>query len=297
MQNGGDQSAIETLEQACTDVGFFYISNHGIDLSLIDRMVVQGKLFFERPMAEKQKILIDRTIRGYLPLYYRSYEGEDRAGTSHQEGFLIGHEQPVDPHRPLQGPNQWPQQPPGLRAAMLGYFNQAEALSTALGRGFALALGLDSDVFVPMFEQPTSRLKINHYPPQHHPTEANNIGVVPHTDSGGFTILWQDQSGGLEIQNKLGEWVEAPPLENTLVVNIGNIMQHWSGGRFCSTPHRVINRGGKDRYSIPLFVNPDPAVTIAPVVKVKDYPVDPFNYGDYQLDLWRRTFPVAGIPE
>jgi len=79
----------------------------------------------------------------------------------------------------------------------------------------------------------------------------NDIGVVPHSDSGGFTILWQDDNGGLEVQSKSGEWVGAPPIDDTFIVNLGNIMQIWTNGRFSSTPHRVINRAGRDRYSIP----------------------------------------------
>ena len=93
-------------------------------------------------------------------------------------------------------------------------------------------------------------LKLNHYPPQENPTEVGNIGVVPHTDSGGFTILWQDDNVGLEIQSKSGEWVLAPPIAETFVINIGNTMKIWMDGEFSSTPHRVINRSGVNRYSI-----------------------------------------------
>ncbi len=121
----------------------------------------------------------------------------------------------------------------------------------------------------------------------------NKIGVVPHSDSGAFTILWQDDHGGLEIQNKNGEWVGALPMPDTFVVNLGNIMQYWSNGRFSSTPHRVINRAGTDRYSIPLFVNPNHEVIIEPLVDLENKTFTPFVYGEYQRELWRRTFPVA----
>ncbi len=175
---------------------------------------------------------------------------------------------------------------------MLSYFEQMEVLRGTLQRGFALALGLDQYFFDPFFTHSTSRLKLNHYPPQFNPERENNIGVIPHSDSGGFTILWQDHHGGLEVQSKSGEWVEAPPINDTFVVNIGNIMQVWSNGLFSSTPHRVINRGGNDRYSIPLFVNPNQEAMIEPLVgENKNH--EKFSYGEYQVDLWRRTFPVA----
>ena len=120
---------------------------------------------------------------------------------------------------------------------------------------------------------------------------------MPHSDSGAFTILWQDDSGGLEVRNGAGDWVGATPIPNTLVVNIGNIMQYWSNGRFTATTHRVINRSGRERYSIPFFVNPDPSTMIRPLVDTHEQGFPLFNYGDYQLDLWRKTFPVAEIPD
>ena len=120
--------------------------------------------------------------------------------------------------------------------------------------------------------------------------------MVPHSDSGAFTILWQDSNGGLEVRNGAGEWVGATPIPDTLVVNIGNIMQCWSSGLFTSTVHRVINRSGRERYSIPFFVNPDPGAMIRPLMGQGHNGYVPFNYGEYQVDLWRKTFPVANIP-
>ena len=294
-QGKDDPETIEKLYKACADVGFLYVKNHGVEKSLVDDLLCQAKLFFTQAESEKQKIKIDQSIRGYLPLFYRSYEGEERAGTSHQEGFWIGHETEIDSTRPLDGSNQWPEHPKELKQVMQKYFVAVEKLSCVLHRAFALALNLQSDTFLNMFQNPNSRLKLNHYPPQNNPVSENNIGVVPHSDSGGFTILWQDHHGGLEIQNKSGDWVGAPPIDDTFVVNLGNIMQIWSNGQFSSTPHRVINRGGNDRYSIPLFVNPDSNVEIKPLMNVNTN-CEAFNYGEYQVELWRRTFPIANIP-
>jgi len=286
----------EALDQACSEVGFLYVSNHGIKRELVAALAAEARRFFAQPMAEKMEIVLDQRLRGYLPLKYRSYEGETRAGTSHQEGFWIGHERSVDPALPLQGPNQWPEGVPGLKPAMLAYFVAIEELARVLQRGFALALGLAPDFFAPLFHVPNSRLKLNHYPPQDAPEADNDIGVVPHADSGGFTILWQDDNGGLEVQSKSGEWVGAPPLADTFVINLGKIMQIWTNGRFSATPHRVINRGGCDRYSIPLFVNPDSSAMIEPLLPGETSDFAPFRYGTYQRDEWRRIFPIAKIP-
>ncbi len=285
---------ISSLRAACTDVGFFYVKNHQIPLSLVRALKDAAKEFFQAPMSEKMNIAIDSRIQGYLPLGYRSYEGEERAGTSNQEGFWVGYERAISKEMPLSGPNQWPKRYPALKDAMLRYFDCLEGLTEALLQGFSRALGLSPDYLSTYYKQPLSRLKVNHYPPQPDPVSDDDIGVVPHSDSGGFTILWQDEWGGLEIQNKNGEWVGAPPVEETFVINIGNIMQIWSNGEFSSTPHRVVNRSGQDRYSIPLFVNPSADTLIMPVVGESE-PYDSFNYGHYQRDLWRRTFPIANV--
>ena len=289
-----DPELISSLRAACTDVGFFYVKNHQIPLSLVRALKDAAKEFFQAPMSEKMNIAIDSRIQGYLPLGYRSYEGEERAGTSHQEGFWVGYERAISKEMPLSGPNQWPKRYPTLKDAMLRYFDCLEGLIEALLQGFSRALGLSPDYLSTYYKQPLSRLKVNHYPPQHDPVSDDDIGVVPHSDSGGFTILWQDEWGGLEIQNKNGEWVGAPPVEGTFVINIGNIMQIWSNGEFSSTPHRVVNRSGQDRYSIPLFVNPSADTLIMPVVGESEL-YDSFNYGHYQRDLWRRTFPIANV--
>jgi len=291
-----DTTVVEAIHRACTEVGFFYVVNHGVGSELITDLLAQSRAFFSLPQSSRQTLLLDQRMRGYLPLYYRSYEGEERAGTSHQEGFWIGQDSEIDPRRPLDGPNHWPPDLPRLRAVMLAYLESIETLGQRLLRLFALALDLPEETLLANFSKPSSRLKLNHYPPQHDPVSDNNIGVVPHSDSGCFTILWQDDNGGLEVQNRDGSWVGAPPLAGSFVVNIGNILQYWSNGRFSSTPHRVINRNGRDRYSIPFFVNPDFDTVIRPLQDNSATAFEPFAYGKYQVDLWRQTFPVARIP-
>jgi len=293
---GPDTATVDAIQRACSEVGFFYLINHGVRADLVTELMTQARVFFALPEADKRELLLDQRMRGYLPLYYRSYEGEERAGTSHQEGFWIGYDTVPDRLRPLDGPNQWPSALPRLRLTMLAYLDALEELSQRMLRLFAGALEFPVDTLLANFTRPTSRLKLNHYPLQQNPVSENNIGVVPHSDSGCFTILWQDDNGGLEVQNQQGDWVEAPPLADSFVVNIGNILQYWSNGRFSSTPHRVINRHGGDRYSIPFFVNPDFDTVIRPLADSVDAGFDAFEYGKYQVDLWRNTFPLANIP-
>lgn len=296
LAGGAAKATVEALGRACRDVGFLYVANHGVPAALVADLARETALFFRLPLEERQAIALSPRMRGYIPLNYRSYEGEARAGASRQEAFWVGHDRPLNPENFLDGPNQWPAGQPALEPAMMAYFAAVERLSLALMLGFSLALGLDEQFFGRLFERPNSRLKLNHYPPQDDPQTVHDIGVVPHSDSGGFTILWQDDIGGLEVQSKSGEWVGAPPIPGTFVVNLGNLMQIWTDGQFSSTPHRVINRGGRDRYSIPLFVNPNHLAPVAPLVGLREAEANPLRYRDYQKAEWRRIFPIARIP-
>lgn len=292
-----DAATVNAIGSACRDVGFLYIKNHGFPDGLIDRVVSAAGKFFRQPMADKKKITVNERMRGYLPLRYRSYEGETKAATSNQEGFWMSEDRPINPLNRLDGPNIWPEDSDELSESMQAYYAASTELSVVLQSAFSLALGESADYFPKMFTNQSSMLKLNHYPPQENPTSVSNIGVVPHSDSGGFTILWQDDNGGLEIQSKSGEWVLAPPVPGTFVINIGNAMQIWTNGEFSSTPHRVINRSGVERYSIPFFANPRYDVPVKPLVGEKEADYEPEEFESYQLNKWRRTFPIACIPE
>jgi isopenicillin N synthase-like dioxygenase len=288
----GDHSReiILAIDQACKNVGFFYVVGHGFDPALITSLKSAADEYFNLSEPVKLDIGLDPSMRGYLPLYYRSQITDSFSGTSHQEGFWIGADFDADCQHPLEQANRWPQQSPDLRASMLAYLDAVEDLAAVLGQCFADALEQPADFYATHFTRPTSRLKLNHYPPQDNPESIDNIGVIPHTDSGAFTILWQDANGGLEVRSKNGEWVGAPPVEDSFVVNIGDLLQYWSNGRYSSTPHRVINRNGVDRYSIPYFVNPSATVDIVALDGKDSFP--PFNYGEYQLNKWHKFFPV-----
>lgn len=284
---------IEALRQACTDVGFMYVKNHGVPRPLLDRLVEETRRFFALPHDVKMTAAVENSpqFRGFLPV---KYKGATATGTNLQEGFIIMHERPLSPACPSHGPNQWPAGQPGFKAAMQAYFAMLEELARRMLPGLALALGRERDFFAPMFTEPMMMLKLNHYPPQDAPQHKDEIGVVSHTDSGAFTILWQDDVGGLEILNKSGEWVVVPPIEDTYVINIGDMTQIWSNGAFSSTPHRVINRYGQDRYSIPFFVNPNYDTLIRPLIGTPPADFKPFVSGKYQRDVYAAIYPQRG---
>ncbi|HEY0296088.1 MAG TPA: 2OG-Fe(II) oxygenase family protein [Bordetella sp.] len=282
-------ATIEAIGAACSNVGFLYVKNHGIAQPVIDAMVLQMRRFFALPESRKMESSMEKStqFRGFLPMK----SGGKKVAINHREGYIMREDRPLDPAYPLDGPNVWPPDMPAFRDAMMAYFKEAEHLSRCLLQGFSLALGLPAGQLAGMFTHPTTQLKLNYYPAQDRPEKEDEIGIVAHADSGAFTILWQDDVGGLETVNGNGEWVVVPPIPGTFVINIGDILQIWSNGRFSSTPHRVINRYGTDRFSVPLFVHPDPDTLVRPLIGAVAPDYVPFVSGEYQEGVYDRLYP------
>ena len=285
-----ESETVAAIASACQDVGFMYVRQHGVPTATRDALVAQAKRFFALPMPDKKSVAVEESpqFRGYLPLEYTGNEGEQ--GKNLQEGFMVMHDRPRDAFQ-MHGPNQWPKALPSLQPAMWDYFAAMETLAAPLMQGFAMALGLKRDFFDAAHRNPMSVLKLNHYPPQPPMDESEIIGVGGHCDGGSFTILWQDSLGGLEVRNKSGEWVGVPPIENTFVINIANLLQRWTNGRFSSTEHRVINRYGKDRYSIAFFVYPSHTTVVGPVVDQARGDFAPVVCGEDMLTYFSRVYP------
>ncbi|MBM4074004.1 MAG: isopenicillin N synthase family oxygenase, partial [Planctomycetes bacterium] len=244
VAKGADSApkVVEAIRKACMEVGFMQFINHGVPRAALDRLFGEAQKFFNLPLAERMTVAMEHSphFRGYLPLRYKGdvYEGENL-----QEAFNIFHERPPGGN-PTNGPNQWPAAVPALRPTMMSYFAECEKLAFKLVPAFALALGFKSNHFDDMFREPMIMLKLNHYPLQEKPEHDKEIGVLGHSDSGCFTILWQDNNGGLEVLNKNKEWVGVPPVDGAYVINLGQMMQVLSNGQFSATEHRVINRYG-----------------------------------------------------
>ena len=285
--------AVAALSDACENIGFVYVKNHGVPRDVLDAVVRETKLFFDLPHAEKMSVAVEKSpqFRGFLPLEYGGTRagGKDKKGPNLQEAFIIMPDRPVGEKNPLDGPNQWPETLPSLKSAMLAYDKAITKFGYQMLKAFSLTLGQKPDFFDAYYTRPTLMLKLNHYPPQPPLTSAQKIGVKGHTDGGGFTILWQDDQGGLEILNKHGDWVGVPPIDGTFVINIGDMMQRWSGNRFISTQHRVVNVSGNERYSIPLFMNPDFSAVIKAVNG--DDAEEPYESGKFLFEKYHRIYP------
>jgi len=255
------------IRRAAEEVGFFYVANHGIDPELARRAQAAALDFFARPEADKRRVAVDRRNRGFLAMGDCRLPGAE--ATDLKEVFFWGPEAaPDDPEvlagRPLVGPNNWPDFQPELRAAVWPYYRAVLEVGAGLLRAVALSLGLEPDFFAACYRKPLGRGQLVFYPPHPAGPEVANFGAAPHCDFGCLTLLLQDENGGLEVRTRADRWVAAPPIEGSLVVNIGDLLARWSNDRFRSTLHRVVNRSGRQRLSIPVFYDPDSSAMVDP---------------------------------
>lgn len=263
----GKRHVANAIDNACQHSGFFYIKGHPITAERIHTMRALAQDFFALPMAEKQAIAIrlSNNHRGYGETAAEQLDPTQPGDwkESFDMGLNLAADHPlVGPQRPLYGPNQYPEGLAGFQQTMETHYWDMLTLGKKILSALALALNINEDFFDDKFEHPLSVLRFLHYPPRPAVTDANGKQMIPvgagsHTDYGCITILWQDEVGGLQVQDVNGNWIDAPPIADTFVINIGNMMARWSNDRYKSTPHRVYSPSGAERYSIPFFVEPD----------------------------------------
>jgi isopenicillin N synthase-like dioxygenase len=254
-----ERTLASELRQAAIDVGFFYIVGHGVSQTIIDDVFAVASQFFDRPLECKQSVAVDQLHRGFLAV--GGAKMSDKAKPDLKESFLFGVDlPPTDPDvaagKPLMGPNRWPADLPQMQLAVDRYTSAVRACGANLLRLFALALELPADHFVPLFAKPLARGSLIYYPPQPPSRGPDQFGVSAHADYGALTFVCQGDVGGLEVHNRAGAWIEAPPLAGSFIVNIGDLMARWTNDVFVSTPHRVVNKSGRARYSIAYFFDP-----------------------------------------
>ena len=200
----------------------------------------------------------------------------------------------VSEGKTLIGLNQWPEGELAWRRILERYYLEIFELGQKILEAFALTLKLPINFFRERYKNPLVRARLLHYPPQE-PTHADEqFGAAEHTDYGAITILWQDDVGGLQVKNRSGQWIEAVPIANTFVINIGDMLERWSNHLFVSTPHRVMNRSGQERYSIPVFYDPDydAIISCLPNCASSENPAQypPIVAGDYITSRYDGTY-------
>jgi isopenicillin N synthase-like dioxygenase len=251
------------LGQACREIGFFYVINHGIAETTRAAMFAAARQFFALPVVAKEQYSIKRSPhnRGYIAL-----EGErldEAAGRpDHKEAFNVGLELAADhpevlAGKPFRGVNLWPALP-HWRETVLAYYDACWALGRRLHHGFALDLGIGEDFFEDKLDAPLAMVRILHYPPQPQSQDrAPDSGAGMHTDYGNLTILATDGVAGLQVRTRSGAWLDAPHIPSAFVCNIGDCLMRWTNDVYLSTPHRVAIPV-QDRYSVAFFLDPNP---------------------------------------
>ncbi|GES63985.1 oxidoreductase [Aspergillus terreus] len=253
---------INQVRDACRDHGFFQIINHRVPASLCDSILQQAQELFSLPLEIKEKYSKDagKSSRGYERL--RSQNFEKRGPGDLKEGFYFGKHLPADHPSVLaghffQGPNQYPSEvrdPQVFREVIDAYHARMAELAQDILRVLAGMLELEENWFDAFNEEPVATLRLLRYPPQTSDESSYERGIGAHTDFGAITILLQDDHGGLQVwDQESSEWADVVPVKDALVVNLGNMMMRWTNARYLSNLHRVINRSGETRYSVPFF--------------------------------------------
>jgi isopenicillin N synthase-like dioxygenase len=290
LTNGSEKDRLalgRRMSQVCREVGFLYIVNHGIPDEDVDGMFGAAEHFFTQlPEEARREVLLTQSPswRGYLPMDLN--KGNDvRLRKNLQQSFQVWAEPQPGEAGPMVSPNQWPSAMPALRTSMLAYREKVSDLAQQIIRLLGLGLGLDEATFLPLFSDRQGMLRLLHYPPQEPDgVDGGQIGTRAHTDTGAVTILAQDRNGGLQVMNNAEEWIEVPPIKGSYVVNIGEMMKLLTDGFYRATPHRVVNRSGRQRFSVPFFADPNFDVLVTPVIRNPDPAEGPQFESSYSRD-------------
>ncbi|WP_200817721.1 isopenicillin N synthase family dioxygenase [Calothrix rhizosoleniae] len=262
-----DNQEIKKLYNACYECGFFYLKDHGVSTSAIEQTIDASKNFFHLPESIKgnyghdmQKVY-PPTSRGYVPLHGEYLHEE--IGFDPKEVFDLGLDKPLS-DKPFTGPNILPDDTVAPGFATSHYNLQQEIITKVvpkLLRAIALALGLEATWFDQYFNDLILIHRTIYYP-------ENGGKAGKHTDNGIFTVLIQEQlpHPSLRVHTK-DSWIDVPCLENTFIINLGDMLQMWTNGLFVSTPHEVIHELSASRISIPFFIYPNIDTIIEPFGK------------------------------
>ena len=247
---------LRPIDQACRNHGFFLLRNHGMDEE-IARMWQASKHFFSASRQEKYRIL--RTDKKHLG-YYDQELTKRKRDLKEVFDYMLPNE---DSARDM---NQWPENRSEFKQVMLDYFSAATAVAQrTLSLVYRALAGDDVDLSqLPLGDHRTSTVRLNCYPlgdplSENEKPEVADLGDMAlhhHTDPGVLTLLTQDMTGGLQTLSSDDGWIDVPPQETTIVVNLGDAMQVWSNDVYKSAVHRVLPRTNSSRYSTPYFFSP-----------------------------------------
>jgi len=278
------RTLLQDFFSAYNKYGFGYIINHGIEKTLIDQLFQVSKQFHSQPLSEKMRVALDHNHRGYIAINTSTDVNSKLADVkkpNQSESFMMMREDKSElPDVYLSGPNQWPKLE-NFKEVLEKYTFNMTKLGRNLMRLALLSSGVKDLSVMQSLDTPTIWLRLLHYPPISKNSPSDLYGSAPHTDFGCLTILAQDEIGGLQVQTREGKWIDVPKLEGSFVVNVGDMLSRYTNGLLRSTPHRVINKSGKERFSCPFFFDPHTNAVVQPLKGTGKPKFSPINFGEF----------------
>ena len=266
------------IDAACTEIGFFIVTGHGISQDLITTARQQAIDFFALPDEEKMKVQRPpaKISRGYNWVGDRSvaYSMGQAAPPDIQEAFAFGPESVADlasrvdaASAKMYAPNIWPDRPADFKKIMLSYYGAMSDLASHVLRAMAASLGVSEAYFTDKFDRQASVVRIIRYPAVTQPPLPGQLRAGIHTDYGIMTFVRGDDTpGGLQVKHRQGGWIDVHIPSDGFCFNIGDLMARWSNDRWVSTLHRVavppLDAAPTDRISLVFFQNPNPDTVI-----------------------------------
>ena len=278
------KTLLEKFYHAYYTYGFGYIVNHDIEKDLIDQLFQASKTFHSLPLSEKMKVVLDDNHRGYIAINtstdVNSKLAEVKKPNQSASFMMMREDKTQIANVYLSGPNQWPEIA-GFRETLEKYTSQMTKLGKKLMKLSLMSAGIKDHSILNSFETPTIWLRLLHYPSIPKSSPSDLYGSAPHTDFGCLTILTQDGIGGLQVQTKNGDWIDVPKVEGSFVVNVGDMLHRLTNGLLRSTPHRVINKSGQERFSCPFFFDPHVNTNIQTLQGTGKPKFSPINFGEF----------------
>ncbi|OVA04329.1 Oxoglutarate/iron-dependent dioxygenase [Macleaya cordata] len=270
------QKELSKLAASCQDWGFFQVINHGIDTELLKTIEKVAMEFFMLALEEKQKYpMLPGTVQGYGQAFVFS---EDQK-LDWCNMLALG----VEPFF-IRNPKLWPTNPAKFSETLETYSTNIRKLCKNLLRFIAMTLGLSQDTFNEMFGVAVQAVRMNYYPPCPRPDLV--LGLSPHSDGSALTVLQQStgSSVGLQIL-KDNKWIPVQPIQNALIINIGDTIEVLTNGKYKSVEHRAVTHKKKDRLSIVTFYAPSYEIDICPLPELIDVNQPcmyrRYNHGEY----------------
>ncbi|EPG5446622.1 isopenicillin N synthase family dioxygenase [Pseudomonas aeruginosa] len=284
------------IHKACRETGFFYIKNHGIPEGMIQAQLECARQFFSLPQEDKIKLNVAHSpsMRGYEPMAIQALD--DGSRPDFKEGFMAGIDglQAYTTNGEFNSLNQWPKSNPEIRVQVEAYIQAMTGLGKHLLGMLALSLELPEGYFSDGLDNPMITTRLLHYPPQPRVGDGNQIGAGAHTDWGMITMLLQDDVGGLEVRNADGEWIRAPHIPNTFIINLGDMVPVLTRGIYRSNMHRVLNLNPeRHRYSVPTFFDPSYHYRIKPLTHfegAQEFSQEERTVGEHIAKMYAKTY-------